>query len=76
VNALSELLGIVWLREEIRWRVAVVRRARGGEEGQGLVEYALIIALLAVVAVAALQILSGAVGGVLTRIAGRLSSIG
>ncbi len=37
-------------------------------EGQGLVEYALIIALVSITAVAALQLLSGGINGVFTRI--------
>ena len=46
--------------------------ARRDEEGQGLVEYALIIALVSVLAVAALTALSGGVNGVFTSITGSL----
>jgi pilus assembly protein Flp/PilA len=42
------------------------------EEGQGLVEYGLIIALVAVVAVGALGALGGGVTGVLETITGSL----
>ena len=42
------------------------------EEGQGLVEYGLIIALVAVVAVGALTALGGGVSGVLGDITGSL----
>lgn len=38
------------------------------DEGQGLVEYALIITLVAVVLVAGLQALAGSVGGVFPNI--------
>jgi pilus assembly protein Flp/PilA len=41
-------------------------------EGQGLVEYALIIALIAVVAVAALTALGGGISGILGTITGSL----
>jgi len=42
------------------------------ERGQGLAEYALILALIAIAAVIALGVLSGAIQGILTRIAGSL----
>jgi pilus assembly protein Flp/PilA len=43
------------------------------EEGQGLVEYALIIALVSIVAMAALQALGVAVTNVFTTITGTLA---
>ena len=42
------------------------------DEGQGLVEYALIIALVSVVCAAALVTLQGEIGGVFTAIGGKL----
>jgi len=42
------------------------------EEGQSLVEYALIIALVAIVLVASLTALQGGIGGVFTTITGSL----
>jgi pilus assembly protein Flp/PilA len=48
-------------------------RLEGKEEGQGLVEYGLIIALIAVAAVAALGALSGKISGALTTIGNSLS---
>lgn len=42
------------------------------EEGQGLVEYALIIALVAVVLIAGLQALAGGIGGAFTAIVAAL----
>ncbi len=48
-------------------------RLRSREEGQGLVEYALIIVLVSVTAVAALGILSGDINGVFTAIGGTLA---
>jgi len=47
-------------------------RLQQREEGQGLIEYGLIIALVAVVAVAALTTLGGGVSGTLSGIAGSL----
>ena len=38
------------------------------EEGQGLAEYALILALIAILAIVALGILSGSINGILTRV--------
>jgi pilus assembly protein Flp/PilA len=52
-----------WLRS----RVAAFRVA--DEDGQGLAEYALILGLVAVLCVAALQGLQGAIGGSLTNTA-------
>ncbi len=41
---------------------------RDGEEGQTLVEYALILALVSVTAVAALNALSGGINGIFSKI--------
>ena len=38
------------------------------ESGQGLAEYALILALIAILAIAALGVLSGAINGILSRV--------
>jgi pilus assembly protein Flp/PilA len=43
---------------------------RDREEGQALVEYALILALVSVVSVAALTLLGGNISGVLNSVAG------
>jgi pilus assembly protein Flp/PilA len=43
-----------------------------GEEGQGLAEYGLILALIAVVCVAAVTALGGTISGLLTSLAGNL----
>ncbi len=49
---------------------------RRGEEGQSMVEYGVIIALVCVVAMVATQALGTGVAGVFTRIVGRISGIG
>nr|WP_290667228.1 Flp family type IVb pilin [Ardenticatena sp.] len=43
------------------------------EEGQGLVEYALIIVLVAIVVIAALTLLGGQISAVFSRISSTLS---
>ena len=42
------------------------------QKGQSLAEYALILALIAVVAIAALTLLGGNISGILQQIAGQL----
>ena len=46
------------------------------EEGQGLVEYALIIVLVSIVVIGALSLLGTQVGAVFTSITGTLSGTG
>ncbi|HLZ69372.1 MAG TPA: Flp family type IVb pilin [Dehalococcoidia bacterium] len=52
--------------------VAAAYQPRGDEEGQGLAEYGLILALIAVVCVAALTLLGGNISNTLNSIAGSL----
>jgi Flp pilus assembly pilin Flp len=49
-----------------------LRTARSRQEGQALIEYALIISLIAVVAIAALQLTGTNIKGLLNRIAGEV----
>jgi len=57
------------------WGGSVARTAICNEErGQDVVEYALLVALIAVVCMAALQVFSGAITSIWTLISGRLSS--
>ncbi len=51
----------------------LVRRFVREEEGQGLVEYALIIGLIAVVAIAALTASGGSIKSIFGTISGELS---
>jgi pilus assembly protein Flp/PilA len=50
----------------------LIRIFRDREEGQALVEYALILSLIAVVCIAALTLLGGNVSNILNTIAGSL----
>lgn len=50
----------------------LMKRLINGEEGQGLVEYGLIIALIAVIAIVALQTVGGGVVNVLNNISAQL----
>lgn len=47
----------------MRWFALVQSRFRGGEAGQGLAEYSLILGLVAIVAVASLTSLGSAIAG-------------
>jgi pilus assembly protein Flp/PilA len=52
----------------------VWRRLWADEDGQGMAEYGLIIALVAVVAIGALQLLGGGLEGIFNQIAGKLGA--
>lgn len=52
----------------------LIKRYIREEEGQGLVEYALIIGLIAVVAIAALTASGGSISGIFTSISTQLST--
>ena len=47
---------------------ALISSFRSEDEGQGLAEYALILALIAILAITALGLMSGAINGILTHI--------
>lgn len=53
----------------INWLSSTVRK---DEEGQGLAEYALILALIAIVVIAALTLLGDNITAILNEIAGEL----
>jgi pilus assembly protein Flp/PilA len=52
--------------------VAFVKSFRRNEEGQDLLEYALLVALIALIAIGAVGAAGGAVNGIFTAIAGAL----
>jgi pilus assembly protein Flp/PilA len=53
-----------------------VKALRDGEEGQGLVEYALILVLVSVVAIGALAAIGTNVSNVLQTVANHLNPVG
>ena len=52
----------------------LIRRFVREEEGQGLVEYALILGLIAVVAIVALTLSGSSINNMFTKISGTLSN--
>ena len=52
----------------------LIRRFIRADKGQALVEYALIIGLISVVAIAALSLISGTVGDMFDSVSGSISS--
>jgi pilus assembly protein Flp/PilA len=52
----------------VAYLTALINLIRRDEEGQGLAEYALILALIAIVAIIALLFLGGAISGILSTI--------
>ena len=53
-------------------KVAAMQARTANEEGQGLAEYGLILALIAVVCIIALTALGKGIGGALTSVTGSL----
>ncbi|HSW43395.1 MAG TPA: Flp family type IVb pilin [Patescibacteria group bacterium] len=53
---------------------ALINRFRTDEEGQGLAEYALILSLIAIVAIAALLILGPAIADILEEVGSALNA--
>lgn len=51
----------------------MLKRLWKDEEGQGMVEYGLIIALVAIVAIVGLKLVGGSVDGIFTDVSGELT---
>lgn len=72
---------MMWFLWE-RWQTLVsslprgVRSGETWEEGQSMVEYAIIAALIAIAAMGAVQALGGGIAGVFQRILGSIGGIG
>lgn len=66
----------------VRWQTALAAleeralRPGPGQRGAGILEYCLIIGLIAVAIIAVLNQFTGAISAVFTRVIGRLSGIG
>ena len=71
MNGIKQKLAGIYHSVAVKTGEKVVR-LRHEEEGQGLVEYGLIIALVAIVLVAAITALSGGIGNVFTTITSKL----
>ena len=54
--------------------ISLVRRFARNEEGQDLLEYALLVALIALVAIGAVGLAGGSVATIFNNIAGQLAS--
>ncbi len=65
---------LAMLFAQIEYARTQLRNVFTEEEGQGLVEYALIIALIAVVLIGALTALNGGIGTAFGRITNRLNT--
>ena len=57
------------------WRRLLDALARHDEEGQGLVEYGLVLALIAVIALASLSATGNGINGLFQRLAESISSV-
>jgi pilus assembly protein Flp/PilA len=57
----------------LRARECVGRLARGGDDGQGMVEYGLILVLIAIVVIVVLQIVGKQVNNVFSNVSNGLS---
>jgi pilus assembly protein Flp/PilA len=53
---------------ELRFFLALIQSSISGARGQGLAEYALILALIAVAAIAVLLLLGARIGSVFTKV--------
>ena len=61
-------------RDLYRWFIAV-RERLGRQEGQALIEYALILGLIAVLTVGVLQAVGANVSGLLNQVSSSMSSV-
>ena len=52
----------------------VFRYFQSGDEGQGLAEYALILAFIAIIAIVALMVIGGQLSSILSEIGARISA--
>jgi pilus assembly protein Flp/PilA len=66
---------MLWIQAEQYTRYASMRDSLEREEGQALVEYALILALIAVVTIAVLQAIGVNVSKILNKVSTSLSSV-
>jgi pilus assembly protein Flp/PilA len=60
---------LLFVRSRLCALARAITRTRADEDGQGLTEYALILGLIAIIAIAALTLLGGAVTNALSTVA-------
>jgi Flp pilus assembly pilin Flp len=65
------------MRGRDRWhrRLAGTKARLTNDEGQAIVEYALVLALIAIVSIAALKALGADISGLLNRISSQMASV-
>ena len=64
----------MWAREDTMRVIDFVRRFVAAEDGQDLLEYALLVALIALVAFGAIQMAGTSVNSIFSNIAGQLNT--
>jgi pilus assembly protein Flp/PilA len=60
------------VNQQMSFLTAIIDFFRTDEEGQGLAEYALILALIAIIAIAALIFLGSEISGILSQVGASL----
>jgi Flp pilus assembly pilin Flp len=65
----------MWERDRWHRRLAGIRALFGNDEGQALIEYALVLALIAIVSIAALKALGLDISILLNRISSQMASV-
>jgi len=63
--------GMIWLQSQ----GSRTRMGTGGEDGQSMVEYSVVVALIAIVCMATIQALGGGIGQVFQNILNHIQSV-
>ncbi len=72
---LSVVLG-AWLGRAREWVETLEARLLGDEAGQSMVEYAIVVALIAVAALGAIQALGGGINQIFQNLLGTIQGLG
>ena len=65
----------MWRSDRWHRRLAGMKARFTNDEGQALIEYALVLALIAIVTIAALEALGGDISGLLHRVGSQMASV-
>ena len=65
----------MWGRDRWHRRLAGIKALFTNDEGQAIVEYALVLALIAIVSIAALKALGADIASLLNRISSHMASV-